>query len=81
MALLKVSGPFIGLIALVPDLAPGAAAPVLLLLLLKVLGPLLMWLCAELQTGEVLHPPTPIYHLSVLSAECLFGVNPVMLLL
>ena len=78
LALLKVSGPFIGLLALIPNLAPGAAAPVLLLLLLKVLGPLLVWLCAKLQIGEVLDPPATMCYSSALSAECILGAGPVM---
>ena len=81
--MLKVSDPFIGLLALVPDLAPGVAAPVLLLLLLllKVLGPLLVWLCAKLQIGEILDPPTTMYYISALSAECILIAGPVMPLL
>ncbi len=81
LALLKVSSPFIGLLALVPNLSPGATAPVLLLLLLKVLGPLLVWLCAKLQVGEILDPPATMYYSSAPSAGCILNAGPVMLLL
>ena len=80
LALLKVSSPFIGLLALIPNLSPGATAPILLLLL-KVLGPLLVWLCAKLQVGEILDPPATRYYSSAPSAGCILNAGPVMLLL
>ena len=73
LALLKVSSPFIGLLALFPNLAPGAAAHVLLLLLLEVLGPPLVWRRAKLQIGKVLHPPTTMHCISALPAECMLS--------
>jgi len=56
LALIKLSGPLIGLsVALIPDLTPRPGAPILLLLV-KVLCPLLMRLTPKMHLWEVIHP-------------------------